>query len=471
MNAPADATAAPLTSAQRKIIAVVFIGMMSTTFPISILSVSLPMIADEVGMSPGGIAWVITAPLLANTVAAPILGKLGDIYGHRPVYIGGFALATLFAFATSLAWSGMALIVLRTLGQLCGAATGPSGLATLLTAVGRERRLRVIGWWSMVAALAPSLGLVFGGPLIDAFGWRAVFVVQSVPALVCVVFAWKLVPATPRQSDVTFDIAGALTLGGGLLGLMLGVNRGAEIGWVHPVVIASLAGAPIFLVAFWQVQRRVKHPLIPLDVLGRRNVHLPLLSQPLVMGPFQGAAIVAPFLMIEQFGFTATAITVVALCRTASFGLFGGAAGRFGDRLGERATATIGTFAVVTAMVLLAWSALAGSLALLTAGMLLTGAGAGFSRPPFASVMSNAVDESQLGIMSASSNLAGQAGSSLGVTGMMAVLSATEGTAGFTIAFAVGAVTALGSVICALGLRSTPRVDIVPPMGTAAAGR
>lgn len=464
--------ARPLTFEQRRVLGVVFVGIIATTFPITVLGVSLPKIARDVDMSPSGITWVVTAPLLANAIATPILGKLGDLYGHRRVFITGFAAATVFALATSLAWNGPALIGFRTLGQLCGAATTPSGMAIIMTVVPRSSRLKAVSWWAAVSSLGPTLGLVVGGPLIDAIGWRALFVVQAVPAALCLLVAVRWIPTTARHRDVSFDIPGAVTLGAALLTLMLGISRGAELGWTSPVVLACLGAAPILTAVFVGIERRTEHPLLPLHVLARRNVASPLASQPFVMGPFQGVAVVAPFLMADEFGYGTTAITAMALTRVLAYGAFGGVAGKVGVRMTARGGATFGTGLVVAAMCLLAWSSATSSLVLMISGMLLTGGGAGFSRTPFTVSLANAVDEKELGIATASLQLAGQVGASLGITAMTAVMSGSDGTNGYTIAFLCGAALAAIAVVFALRLvsspHSEPRVVTMSELATAA---
>src|SRR5262245_38698859 len=100
-------------------------GVFATSFPITILTISLSSIAEEFGVRETTIAWVVSAPILLSAVALPLLGKLGDLYGHRRVFLMGFCASTLSAFATSLAWDAPSLIGLRTFSAIVGAATQP----------------------------------------------------------------------------------------------------------------------------------------------------------------------------------------------------------------------------------------------------------------------------------------------------------------------------------------------------------
>jgi MFS family permease len=142
-------------------------GMFATTFPITILAVSLGNIAREFGTRETTVAWVISAPMLLSAVTLPLLGKLGDLYGHRRVFLIGFAGATVVAGLTAMAWGAGSLIALRTLAAVLGGATQPTSMALIFSVFGREERVRAMGWWSMTGAAAPALGLIAGGPLVD----------------------------------------------------------------------------------------------------------------------------------------------------------------------------------------------------------------------------------------------------------------------------------------------------------------
>ncbi len=106
-------------------------GMFATTFPVTLLAVSLSTIADDFDASETLIAWVISGPLLASAVALPILGKLGDLYGHRRVFLTGFTISTVVTALTVFAWDPYSLIVLRGLAVVVGAATIPSSMALI----------------------------------------------------------------------------------------------------------------------------------------------------------------------------------------------------------------------------------------------------------------------------------------------------------------------------------------------------
>ncbi len=198
---------------QRLVLITALFGAAAGSYPVTVLSASLPRIADDLGAADSTITWVIAAPLLAFAVVTPIIGKVGDLYGHRRTYLVSFALGTVLAFATALAWDTTSLIVLRTVAQAAKAAAGPSAMAMILSTFPRRERTRALGTWAVVVALSPALGVVTGGPLIEWIGWRALFVVQGTTVLIALVGALFIVPETPRRTGIRFDLPGAVTHG------------------------------------------------------------------------------------------------------------------------------------------------------------------------------------------------------------------------------------------------------------------
>src|SRR5918994_1614058 len=148
-------------------------GLFATGFTITILAVSLGDVSRDLGAGETALTWTVTGPFLALALSMPLFGKIGDVRGHRRVYLLGLAGFTVATFLTALAWDGASLIAIRSLGAIPGAATGPASMALIMRAFPEEDRVKAMGWWSLVGAGAPVLGLVAGGPLVDAIGWRS----------------------------------------------------------------------------------------------------------------------------------------------------------------------------------------------------------------------------------------------------------------------------------------------------------
>ena len=213
----------------------VLAGMFATSFPITILAVALGPIAEEFGVRETTIAWVITAPMLLSAVAFPLLGKLGDLHGHRRVFLLGFAGATVVAALTAFAWDAYSLIGLRTLAAVLGSATQPTAMALIFCRLsgGRTRARHGLVVHDHGAA-APALGLILGGPLVDLLGWRVVFLLQA--GMSAGALAWS--PSVLRETRAA---AGALrrprracALAVGVAGFMVALGGIRELGSCSP---------------------------------------------------------------------------------------------------------------------------------------------------------------------------------------------------------------------------------------------
>src|SRR4029453_19058543 len=146
---------------------------------ITILAVSQVDIADDLGTTTSIISWAITGPMLVFGVVGPAAGKAGDVYGQKKVFLIGLFAAGVFALLTALAWNPLTMILFRTLSAGFGSAAGPSAMAMINRMFDAEERVRALGFTSFVNAGAPVIGVVVGGPIIEAVGWRAIFWVQA----------------------------------------------------------------------------------------------------------------------------------------------------------------------------------------------------------------------------------------------------------------------------------------------------
>ena len=189
-------------------------------------------------------------------------------------------------------------------------------------------------------AAAPALGLAVGGPLVDLFGWRVVFLLQAGLSLVALVIAFAVLQETPRKR-VRFDIAGSISLAIGIGGLMfaLGSLRNASDGF--PLIVASLAVGCLGMFLFVTIQRRIDHPLLPLEFFRARNFTATLLTNAFTSGGYMGAFVIAP-LFLSEFGFTMTTIAFIILLRTATLAIASPFGGRLGEHMGERGASLFG---------------------------------------------------------------------------------------------------------------------------------
>jgi MFS family permease len=408
-------------------------GAFVTSFPSVILVASLGEIADDLHTTESVVSWIVTAPLIAGSVLMPSLGKLGDLHGHRRVFLLGFVGSTVLGFVTAAA-PGVGLVILaRTFGQIAGAATQPTSLALIMAEYPPAFRSRAMGWWSFIAAASPAIGLVAGGPLVDAVGWRSVFVIQGALALVPMLLARFVLAETPKVPSVRFDVFGAATLAATSGGALFALNRGGEWGAGHPAVLAALTVAVAAGVAFVRSQRRRTDPLLPLDELTRRPFGAPVAADFFVQAATMGSFTLVPLLLREQLAYSVAGSVFVLLPLPIGMAAMAPLGGRLSTSIGERWTATLGGVSLVLGCALLAFGAHLESAAVIAGAFALVGAANGLGRPALVTSAANALRHSYMGVGVAITRMVSQLGAATGITTLVVV----RGTNGFTTAFLV----------------------------------
>ncbi|MCB0970238.1 MAG: MFS transporter [Acidimicrobiales bacterium] len=404
-----------------RILVAVLYGLFAVNVTVTILAVSIHGIAEEMGTTEATMTWVVTGPTLAFGVIGPLVGKLGDRMGHRRIYLIGLVGTVVTAAASALAWSAGSLIAFRTLGAVEGAAIGPASFAVISRSFPSHERVRALGYWSMVAAGAPVVGVVVGGPLVEAFGWRAIFVGQIPLVVAAFAFALRLFPETPRHQVGRFDLAGAVLVAAATTPLLYALSEGSQAGWTSPAVLVSLVVAPVAMAWFVRVERRATQPLLPLRYFSRRGFTSAIAGQGILMAAYMGSFILTPLLLQNVLDFSETKTGLVSVARPLAFSLAGPMAGAFALRLGARRAAATGALAVCAAMVWMATLGSASSVPTIMGSLALAGIGMGLAMPPMSASVTVSVEPEDLGIAGAAQMMVIQIGVVFGITVMQAV--------------------------------------------------
>ncbi|MSO86248.1 MAG: MFS transporter [Acidimicrobiia bacterium] len=442
-------------------LAVVLFGLFSVGFTITILSVSIPSIAAEFDSNVSTITWVVIGPLLAFAVAGPAMGKLGDLYGHRRAYCWSMASVGMFAALTAVSWNAGSLIGFRTMGAATGAAVGPASIAMINRMFPRERRVQAMGYWSMVGAGGPVIGVVAGGPIVEAFGWRWIFIAQVPLTFIGLALAFVLLPETERRERVAFDWRGALVLTAGATSLLFAINRGPLWGWSDPFILAGLGLAPVAVAAFIFLEARVPSPLLPLAYLRRHNFTFAIITQFFTNFAYMGGFVITPIFLYTVFGYPETKVGGLMIARPLAFAITGPLAGYLALRVGERTAAVAGSMCVVASMVALSSVAPGTSDLVIIAALALSGIGLGCSAPALAASMVNSVEDHDIGVAGAFQQMMTQLGVVIGIQVMLTVSVVRTAAVGevpaYGEAYLVGGAMAAVGVVTACFVRSSNR--------------
>ena len=233
-----------------------FLGRLDQT----IVNLALPKIIDDFSITVSAAGWIATAYILANAVFVPVWGKLGDTLGRKKIYIIGFSMFIVGSILAGLSWNLSSLLVFRVIQAIAGSADYPTAMAIIaVTFTEGKERAQALGIWSTSFAAATVFGPLLGGPLIDNFGWRSVFLINLPIGIIGILMANKYVhESTSEKKTLNFDWWGALTLGGALASLVLVLDKGLDWGWLSYESILSYVSIIIFSFIFAKIE--INHP-------------------------------------------------------------------------------------------------------------------------------------------------------------------------------------------------------------------
>jgi MFS family permease len=453
-----------LSGRQRRVVVASLAGVFVTLFPLLLLVASLPSIAEDFGTTEAVLGWVLTVPLLFSAVMMPAYGRLGDLYGHRRVFLFGLATSGLFAALAALAWDPISLIVFRTISQTAGSATGPAAIALVIGAVDDEERPRVLGMWAFVMGVAPALGLAVGGPAVDVFGWRGLFVIQVVMVAAVLPFAMRSFDETARRANVSFDIAGSLAFMVASGALMVAIDRAGAWDFLHPVVITAVLLVPVAIAVFVRAEGRASDPILPLDVLRKRDYVSSCSCEYLIQVATNSALFVAPLMYSQHYDASASAIALCVAPMPFGMAVSSPLGGLLTQRRGERATAVAGTIALVGSLAGFAAADEAGSLGLVLIAWFLVGVANGLIRPPLASAAASTLSPEFYGAGMATTRMISAVGSSTGITLAIGVLAVSDVRSVSIVYLAAAALSVAGAAL--LSRRGDRHVPASSPTST-----
>lgn len=255
-----EKTEQKITRMQWMVLLTVIVGTFLGRLDQTIVNLALPKIIDEYGISVSAAGWIATAYIIANAVFVPIWGKLGDTIGRKKVYLMGFGIFILGSVLAGIAWDLPSMIVFRVIQAIAGSADYPTAMAILaVTFPPGKPRAQALGIWSASFAAAAVLGPFVGGPLIDWFNWRSVFLINLPVGLIGIWMAMKYVEESVSEvKTVKFDWWGAGALGLCLAILVLVLDKGMDWGWTSLYSLVSYV--LILLSGIWFYFIEVRHP-------------------------------------------------------------------------------------------------------------------------------------------------------------------------------------------------------------------
>ena len=307
---------------------------------------ALPALAEEFDASPSAVSWVLTGFLVSASIATPIVGKLGDLYGKGRMLTAVLVLFSAGAVVNALAGSIEVVIAGRVL-QGVGGGVFPLAFGIVRDTFPREYIAGGLSIVSAIFGIGGGIGLPLSGVIVDNVDLQWLFWINLI-ALPAAFAAHRLVPPSPPVENARVDWLGALVLSGALAGVLLGVSQGSEWGWGSAANVGCIVGGLVLVGVFVAIEARVEQPLIDLRVLRQ-----PAVAATNLTGFLVGVAMFSSFLIMPQFaqapessgygfGFTVTQAGLLLMPTALAQLVAGPLAAHVAERIGFRSLLSVG---------------------------------------------------------------------------------------------------------------------------------
>ncbi len=454
---------------------VLCLGVLMIVLDTTIVNVALPSIREDLHFTETSLVWVVNAYMLTFGGFLLLGGRLGDLLGHRRMFLAGLVLFTVASLACGLARDQGLLIAARAAQGLGGAVVSAVSLSlimNLFTEAGE--RARAMGVYGFVCAGGGSLGVLLGGLLTSTLSWHWIFLVNIPIGAVVYALCLRLLPAARGAAGGgRLDVAGALAVTASLMLAVYAVVNGNEAGWTSAQSLGLLGAAALLMALFLAIEARVAEPLMPLALFRLRNV-----ATANVVGVLWAAAMFAWFFVSALYmqlvlGYDAMQVGLAFLPANLIMAAFSlGLSAKLVMRFGIRGPLATGLLMAALGLALFARAPVDGGFtADVLPGMLLLGLGAGIAFNPMLLAAMSDVEPSQSGLASGVVNTAFMMGGALGLA-VLASLAAARTAAlagagaapvaalagGYRVTFLAGAViAAVAAALAAALVRSRNR--------------
>ncbi len=440
----------------------------------TIVNVALPSIKSDLGFTETSLAWVVNAYLLTYGGCLLLGGRLGDLFGHRRLFLFGITLFTVASLVCGLATAKGFLVGARAVQGIGGAVASAVSLSLMMTLFTEPAdRAKAMGVFGFVAAGGGSVGVLLGGVLTDFLDWHWIFLVNIPIGVLVVVLSLRLLPGAPGSAaGQRIDFAGAVTVTASLMLAVYAIVNGNQEGWTSGQTLGLLGGAVALLAAFLWIESHVRDPLVPLRLFRLRN-----LATANVVGIFWAAAMFAWFFLSALYmqlvmHYSPLQIGLAFLPSSLIMAVFSiGLSAKLVMRFGIRLPLATGLSLAAVGLLLFVRLPVDGNFWTdVLPSMILLGFGAGMAFNPVLLAAMGDVDQSEAGLASGVVNTAFMMGGALGLAVLASVaasrtdsLSGSEDhltalTGGYHLAFLVGAIFA----VLAVALGSTLRTSLAP---------
>jgi EmrB/QacA subfamily drug resistance transporter len=428
----------------------------------TVVNVALPTIGDDLGFAAGQLQWVVTAYLLFTGGLMLLGGRLADLAGRRVVFLTGLAIFTGSSLASGLAWSPESLIVARAAQGLGAALLLPSALSIVTTAYDGHQRTVALAIWGALATAGAAVGVLLGGVITSTLGWQWVFFINVPVGVAVFALVPRVVAAGAPGARGALDLAGAVTVMGGLVALVLAIQGAPAHGWTSARTLALGAAAAGLLAAFAAIERSTARPLVPPATWRVQSLVSSASVMLIASGILVGTFFLNTLFLQHVMGASPIETGLAFLPLTLVILLGAHAAQHLLPKVGSRPPIAAGLLLMAAGAYLLSRvTAQADYAADLLPGFVALGVGVGMTLVSVSVAAMADVGHETAGLASGLMTTAHELGAALGVAVLGSIALTGTGIAGgygdgFLVASAVAAVTAIVTALALPSVRPAP---------------
>ena len=412
---------------------VLCLGVLMIVLDSTIVNVALPSIKQDLKFSDAALVWVVNAYMLTSGGFLLLGGKLGDIYGHRKIFIQAIALFTAASLVCGVSTSQFVLVAARAVQGLGGAVVIAVALSLIMNIFTAEAdRARAMGVYGFVCASGGSVGVLMGGILVSQLNWHWIFLVNIPIGIAVVAMSLRLIKNNPGPAaGDKLDSLGAVAVTMALMLAVYAIVNGNQAGWLSGQTLGLGAVSVLLLAAFLFIEARVAQPLMPLALFRHRNLNIANVIAVLWAAGMFAWFFTSALYMQLVLGFTSMQVALAFLPANLIMAFLSlGLSAKIVMRYGTRLPLALGLGMAAAGLALFAAAPVNGGFtANILPGMVLLGIGAGVAFNPLLLIAMGDVGPAESGLASGMVNTSFMMGGALGLAVLASLAAGQTGAA------------------------------------------
>jgi EmrB/QacA subfamily drug resistance transporter len=434
------------------VLVAVGIGTFMTALDTSVVNTVLPVIGQNFNEAISNVEWVVTIYLLVLSGLLLSFGRLGDMRGHKTIYLSGFGIFMFGSLFSGIAPNVGLLIAFRGLQALGAAMIAANSPAILTKSFPVQQRGQALGLQATMTYLGLTVGPSLGGWLASLFSWRVVFYINLPVGLAAIWLSSRFIPSdTSHQLAEQFDYSGAITFLLGLGSLLLGLNQGVEWGWNSIPILALLISAVSLLTLFIYIEGHVKHPMLDLSLFKQLPFSMTTASAVINYIGVYSSIFLMPYYLIQGRGFSPAQAGLILTAQPVIMAVIAPISGTLSDRIGTRLPTVVGMAVLSAGLYFLSRLTAKSSIETMMLALGIVGLGTGAFISPNNSALMGSAPKSRQGIAAGILATSRNFGMVLGV-GIAGAIFTTVLNSGSTGVSTPGSPIQNGAIFTALGM-------------------